>query len=129
MYSQEKKRLLALFIDLIIISITSSVTNNVKLFDIEFFGFIFSSYLNLTFIFVLVYFLFIAIINNGITVGKRIMSIKVVNEETNLKLNMKNRILRAVFKSFAVSLFFLTIIDYLVFNTIFYDRLLKSKTV
>lgn len=129
MYSQEKKRLLALFIDLIIISIASSVTNNIKLFDIELFGFIFSSYLNLTFIFVLVYFLFIAIINNGITVGKRIMSIKVVNEETNLKLNMKNRILRAVFKSFAVSLFFLTIIDYLVFNTIFYDRLLKSKTV
>lgn len=126
----EIDRLVALLIDIVLISMLSGFVGRIKLFDFSWFGFEFLSYLNTSFIVMLFYFLVVAIGNNGISFGKLIMKIKVVNRDSNEELTLRNRIYQGVFKSFAISFFLLTIIDYLIFNNvIFYDRILKLKTI
>lgn len=125
----ERKRLTALLIDLIVISILSSLFKDVKMFEFALFGLKISSYLNVSFILMLLYFLFFSLMNNGVSFGKKLVKIKVIRSDLKTMPSVKNQIIRAILKTLAITLFVLTFIDYLVFNKMFYDRILKLEVV
>lgn len=73
------------------------------------------------------YFLF-DFLNNGNSIGKIILNIKVVTFD-NKMLTLKTRLIRTILKSLYFSLFPLLFLHFIYAKTILYDKLLNTKTI
>lgn len=127
-----KERIYALIIDLLFISILSSIirsTADLSSFEICKIDFLNREWVlnyNLRFLISILYFLIFDILSNGISLGKKIVGLKI--EKTNSVPDIQIRILRTILKSFFLFTIFIpiTLIFYFMKNEVLYDRILKT---
>lgn len=128
----KKERVLALVIDLFIISLVISIIGsfltlnkeikNFQLFEIDFMlGY---SYI---FVFYFLYFFLFDFLFDGRTLGKKAFNIKVVKFDNNMEL--KHRILRSILKVISIWLLPFSGLLFLFGNYTFHDKVCKSNTV
>lgn len=77
---------------------------------------------------VIAYYMFFDVLNNGISFGKSVMNLTILDEDGNL-VRIGKRLSRSVLKSFSLysGLFVLLLIYYFLNNKIYYDKVLQTK--
>lgn len=130
-----KKRIYALLLDAVFISIIQSVVllfievKPISFGNISFLDLTWKSELNIRILFPLVYFLIFDAANNGITFGKRILNIRVVLS-TGQPLTLLQRLNRSFLKWFFVMVLSLvSLLYYLIKSETIHDKIMGTKTI
>ena len=123
----KNKRILALTIDLIIIGffvrLLSSLVDlnfsqgNLFLFDTNFtYGY------SLVFIIYIIYFFVFDYINNGVTFGKRIFKIEVIQIDKT-RLSLSKRLIRSILKVVSIIIFPITLLMFMINGKTLHDNI------
>lgn len=129
----KNKRILALTIDLIIIGffvrLLSSLVDlnfsqgNLFLFDTNFtYGY------SLVFIIYIIYFFVFDYINNGVTFGKRIFKIEVIQIDKT-RLSLSKRLIRSILKVVSIIIFPITLLMFMINGKTLHDNICKTKSI
>ncbi len=127
-----KERIYALIIDFLFISILSSIIrsiidlSSIEIYKIDFLNREWVLNYNVGFLMMILYFFIFDILSDGISLGKRIVGLKI--EKANSVPNLQTRILRTISKSFFLCSILLpvTLIFYFIKNEVLYDKMLKT---
>lgn len=131
-----EKRFYALIIDFIIIStIVAFISSFIeidfcKIGSVRFLEQEWAFRYSIRFLIVVLYYLLFDCFSDGISFGKKIMKLKIVNYHNEAPI-LKKRLLRTVLKSFLLFTLIspLLLIHYILKKNVFYDIILKTKIV
>lgn len=131
-----EKRFYALIIDFIIISFI--ITFISSFIEIDFYKIGSIKFLNqewmvkysIRFFVIVLYYIVFDCLGDGVSIGKRIMKLKIVNYHSQIPV-FGQRLLRTILKSFLLFTFIcpLLLIYYFIKKNIFYDIVLKTKVI
>lgn len=129
----KKDRILALLIDCFVIGVLYSFFDFIKFERIIHSFTLFNHVLNIkldyfNIVFFFIYFIIFDITNDGISFGKMIMKIRVVDIDGN-SLKLSKRICRTFLKTIFIYFFPINFIYYLIKKLTFQDAILKTKTI
>ncbi|WP_342695145.1 RDD family protein [Flavobacterium aureirubrum] len=127
-----KKRVYALIIDILLISLSASMfltiidLNSIKIGNIDFLNRKWVVGYNVNFFITLLYFFIFDFISNGSSLGKRFVGLKIEKNQSTPKLQV--RVLRSSLKSFLLFSIFIpvTLVFYFFKNEVLYDNILKT---
>jgi len=128
------RRILALIIDSMIISVIFSVISPlfIKNFYLGSFTFFEKTWVisfHIYFIVFLCYFLFFDLLNNGITFGKMILHVRLVSEKNDSLPAKGTQFIRSLVKAIATTIPLISIIYYAIKKRTIQDVVAKTKTI
>lgn len=127
------KRIIALLIDVFIISLFTNFINrylktSIDLWSSESRYFTFTISIGAFFIFLLIYLILFDIYNSGDTLGKIIVKIKKIKNNGS-DLNLKERVHNSILKVLAISFWPISLIIFLIKKNTIQDLILETKTI
>lgn len=129
----KNKRIFALIIDLIIIGFFVSFLSS--FFDLNYsqgnLFFLNTNFIygySLMFIIYIIYFFIFDCLNNGVTFGKRILKIEVVQTD-KVSLTLSKRLIRSILKVVSIIVFPITLLMFLINGKTLHDNICKTESI